>query len=84
MELIKVKGISLRLLEKNNYNITVQGSNDKCKSVTILATKSFDPTTLLGVFLDFGIVSIFVVDGLSGAWQQFDQTNYVIDANCPT
>ena len=70
--------------KKKDYTIMVKGSSEKCESVTIPASKSFDATTLLGIFIDFGIVSILVVDGAgTGAWQKFDQTNYVIDAKCP-
>jgi len=47
---------------------------------TAIPTKSFDAVTLLGVFIDWGIISILVIDGAAtGAWQQFDQTSYVVD-----
>ena len=67
--------------KKQDYTIRVE--QDDCNSVTIPVSKSFDPTTLLGIFIDFGIVSILVIDGAgTGAWQQFDQTSYVVNANC--
>ncbi|EKZ8642449.1 PEGA domain-containing protein [Vibrio cholerae] len=67
--------------KKEKYSIRVE--QDNCESVTMPVSKSFDATTLLGLFIDFGIVSILVVDGVgTGAWQQFDQTNYIIDAQC--
>ncbi|EKO3577144.1 PEGA domain-containing protein [Vibrio metschnikovii] len=67
--------------KKEKYSIRVEQEN--CESVTMPVSKSFDATTLLGLFIDFGIVSILVVDGVgTGAWQQFDQTNYIIDAQC--
>ncbi|MFD2178081.1 PEGA domain-containing protein [Veronia pacifica] len=68
--------------KKNAYTIRVE--QEGCNAITIPVSKSFDPTTLLGTFIDLGIVSIFVVDGIgTGAWQQFDQTSYVLDAKCP-
>ncbi|EJL6481878.1 PEGA domain-containing protein [Vibrio cholerae] len=68
---------------KKNQNYTIRVEEDNCHSVTIPVTKSLDATTLLGIFIDFGIVSILVVDGLgTGAWQQFDQTSYIVNANC--
>ncbi|QMV15446.1 PEGA domain-containing protein [Vibrio spartinae] len=68
---------------KKNQNYTIRVEEDNCHSVTIPVTKSFDPTTLLGVFIDFGLVSILVVDGVgTGAWQKFDQTSYIVDTNC--
>ena len=68
---------------KKNKNYTIVVEKDGCRSVTIPVTKSFDPTTLLGVFIDGGLVSILVVDGVgTGAWQQFDQSNYIVNAQC--
>lgn len=70
---------------KKNKNYTIRVEEKGCQSVTVPATKSFDPTTLLGVFIDLGIISILVVDGAgTGAWQQFDQTSYVITSQCPS
>ena len=67
--------------KKEKYTIRVE--QDNCEAVTMPVSKSFDATTLLGLFIDFGIVSILVVDGVgTGAWQQFDQTNYIVDAQC--
>ncbi len=64
-----------------NYMITARKPG--CTDTTVPASKSFDATTLLGVFLDFGIISVLVVDGAAtGAWQQFDQTSYVLDPRC--
>ncbi len=68
---------------KKKMNYTIRVEEDNCKSVTIPVSKSFDATTLLGIFIDFGIVSILVIDGLgTGAWQQFDQSNYIVNAQC--
>ena len=69
--------------KKKNYTITVESDNEQCKTMTMPVSKSFDATTLLGVFIDFGIVSILVVDGIgTGAIHQFDQTSYIIDPIC--
>ncbi len=68
---------------KKNKNYTITVEEDNCSSVTIPVSKSFDATTLLGVFIDFGVVTILVVDGIgTGAWQKFDQTSYMVNANC--
>ena len=68
---------------KKNKSYTIRVEKDGCDSVTIPVSKSFDPTTLLGVLIDGGIVSILVVDGLgTGAWQQFDQTAYIVNPQC--
>ncbi len=68
---------------KKKYDYTIRVEEDNCTSVTIPVSKSFDATTLLGVFIDFGVVSILVVDGIgTGAWTQFDQTSYIVNAQC--
>ena len=67
--------------KKENYTITVKRAD--CYSVTVPVSKSFDATTLLGIFVDFGVVSILVVDGVGpGAWQKFDQSAYIVDPLC--
>jgi hypothetical protein len=78
------KGNAVAVFKKNqNYVITVK--KEGCEPFSIPAVKSFDPVTLLGVLIDFGVISILVVDGAAtGAWSQFDQTAYVIDPKCAT
>ncbi len=67
--------------KRDNYVITAR--KEGCEAVSVPATKSFDATTLLGVLIDFGIVSVLLVDGAAtGAWRQFDQTSFVIDPKC--
>ncbi len=66
-----------------NKNYTIIARKAGCQDGMAIATKSFDAVTLLGILLDWGIISILIVDGLAtGAWQQFDQTSYVLDPNC--
>lgn len=67
--------------KKKNYMIAAR--KEGCVDTMIPAQKSFDATSLLGILLDFGIISMIVVDGIgTGAIQQFDQTSYIIDPNC--
>ncbi|MFV3353174.1 hypothetical protein [Aeromonas veronii] len=67
--------------KKENYTITVKSAD--CYSVTVPVSKSFDATTLLGIFVDLGVVSILVVDGVgTGAWQKFDQNAFIVDPIC--
>ena len=68
-------------LKSKNYMVTARKAG--FTDTTVPASKSFDALTLLGIFLDFGIISVIIVDGAgTGAWQQFDQTSYVIDPRC--
>ncbi|SFM91115.1 hypothetical protein [Nitrosomonas communis] len=67
--------------KKEEYVITAR--KEGCIPASISASKSFDTTTLLGMFIDLGIISILVVDGaVTGAWRKFDQTSFVIDPRC--
>lgn len=67
--------------KKSNYTITARKAG--CTDTSVPAPKSFDAITLLGVLIDFGIVSVLLIDGAAtGAWQQFDQTSYVLDPRC--
>ena len=67
--------------KRKNYMITARKAG--CTDTTVPASKSFDAITLLGLFIDYGIISILLIDGAAtGAWQEFDQTSYVIDPRC--
>ena len=67
--------------KKKDYTITARKAG--CRDTSVIATKSFDPTTLLGILLDWGIISILIVDGAAtGAVQKFDKTSYLIDPDC--
>jgi len=68
---------------KKKENYVLKAEKVGCKTTTVVPQKSFDPTTLLGVLIDWGIISILVIDGAAtGSWQKFNQTNYVIDPDC--
>ena len=76
----KNSGVSV-LKKKEDYSI--RASKEGCDDTVVPVTKSFDGTTLLGILLDQGIISILIVDGLAtGAWQDFDQRVYVVDPVC--
>ena len=67
--------------KSKNYMVTARKAG--CTDTTVPASKSFDAITLLGILIDFGIISVLLIDGAAtGAWQQFDQTSYVIDPRC--
>lgn len=76
------KGNAVAVLKKKE-NYTIRVEKEGCSSTTYPVSKSFDATTLLGILIDFGVVTILLVDGLAtGAWQNFDQTSFIVDPNC--
>ena len=66
--------------KNEEYEITVHEKG--CPSKNIHVGKHFDPVTLLGAFWDFGIISILIVDNMTGAIKDFDQNNFLIHSAC--
>ena len=68
---------------KKKENYVIKAEKQGCETTAITAKKTFDPATLLGLLVDWGIISILVVDGAAtGAWQKFVQTSYIVDPKC--
>lgn len=61
---------------------TITASKEGCRDVSMETTDSFDPATLLGVFLDYGIFSI-PIDLISGAAWKTDQSVVTLSPICP-
>ena len=67
--------------KKGVYTITARKAG--CRDTSIVPQKSLDPTTLLGILIDWGIITILIVDGaITGAWMKYDKTGYLIDPDC--
>jgi hypothetical protein len=76
---------------------TVTVAKKRLKEVQLIAKKEgcetkrtdietkFDSTSLLGLLIDFGLISILVVDwGINGAVREAERTNYVLNPVCPS
>ena len=61
---------------------TITASKEGCRNVTVETTQSFDTASLLGIFLDFGILSI-PIDLVSGAAWKTDQAIVTLSPICP-
>jgi hypothetical protein len=61
---------------------TIMASKEGCRDVTMETTDSFDPASLLGIFLDYGIISI-PIDLISGAAWKTDQSVVTLSPICP-
>ena len=63
---------------------TLRAEKIGCNTRTTKIDTKFDPTTLLGILIDWGIISILVVDwGSTGAVNRAAQTEYVLTPDCP-
>ena len=67
---------------KKGNPVSLKATKQGCQDVSIETTESFDATSLLGILIDFGIVSI-PIDLISGAaWKQ-SPTTYTVSPICP-
>jgi|AntRauTorckE6833_2_1112554.scaffolds.fasta_scaffold21476_2 uncharacterized protein YceK len=60
---------------------TITAKKDGCSPVTAQTGESFDPTTLLGIFIDWGIFTI-PTDLISGAAWKIQPTSYTVTPIC--
>ena len=62
---------------------SIRVSKMGCTDVQVPIKYSFDAVSLLGILLDFGVVSMLLVDGAgTGAITRADQTAYILSPNC--
>lgn len=59
----------------------IRAEKEGCKPVTATTGESFDPTSLLGIFIDFGIITI-PIDLISGAAWKIQPTTYTVTPIC--
>ena len=64
-------------------NHVIEAVKAGCGTATYPVPYELNPVTLLGVFLDLGLVSILVIDGLAtGAAMRASTTNIVVTPDC--
>lgn len=69
--------------KKDDYFIRVEKPG--CEPKTVAVEKTFDATSLLGLLIDGGVISILAVDwGATGAVNKAKQTHYTINPICNT
>jgi len=79
------KGTSaVTTIPKKSLKTTVLRAEKKnCYSKSSPIETTFDATSLLGLFIDYGIISILLVDWAStGAVNQASQTDYILTPEC--
>ena len=61
----------------------IEAVKEGCGTATYPVPYELNPVTLLGVFLDLGVVSILLIDGLAtGAATRASTTNVVVTPDC--
>lgn len=69
--------VSLKKGKPHNIRVEKEG----CQPITAETAEAFDATSLLGILLDFGIVTI-PVDLISGAAWKIEPTSYTVTPIC--
>jgi hypothetical protein len=75
------KDTAIAQLERGDDH-TIRVSKQGCRDVMMETTDSFDTASLLGIFLDWGIISI-PIDLVSGAAWKTDQSVVTLTPICP-
>mgnify|MGYP003574905157 CR=1 FL=1 len=84
-QLIGTETATLVIPRKELKGTRIYASKAGCEDVYVDVQTEFNETTLLGLFLDFGIVSILIVDWLGrGAVTEASRTLYHMNPICPT
>ena len=66
---------------KKGNPVTIKASKQGCQDVSVQTTETFDATSLLGILIDFGIISI-PIDLISGAAWKPSPTTYTVSPIC--
>lgn len=68
---------------KGNADTVLTARKDGCSDVDVPLPVTFNGHTLWGVFWDFGLVSILLVDGLAtGSWTKAAQDMIYVSPDC--
>ena len=79
----KGKSTSVRMRKKNLDKVQLRGEKNNCTPKTQPVITEFNPLSLLGFFIDAGIVSIVIVDwAATGAIEKAAQTTYDLTPDC--
>ncbi len=75
---------SFEISKKKLKKVQIYAKKDGCQTKSTSIETKFDSTTLLGILIDFGLISILIIDwGINGAVTEAERTNYVLNPVCP-
>ena len=70
--------------KKELSKAVLRAEKQACNTKSTPIPTEFDAVTLLGILIDFGIISILVVDwAASGAVTKASQTDFILTPDCP-
>ena len=83
-EEIGTDNTSVTISKKKLKKVEFYAKKDGCQTRSTGIETKFDATSLLGILIDFGLITILVVDwGINGAVTEAERTNYVLNPVCP-
>ena len=62
---------------------TITAKKNGCSDSSVKTGRKFDAVSLLGILIDWGLISILLVDNLSGAMWETEPTSYTVYPDCP-
>jgi hypothetical protein len=75
----------LSIPKKSIRNAVLYARKDGCESVGLELPTSFNQVSLLGLFVDLGLISILVIDwGIYGSIWELDKLSYELTPKCPS
>lgn len=77
------KGTATATVQRGQKYILTAKKNGCSDSSPIQTGSKFDEVSLLGILIDWGLVSILLVDNLSGALWKTEPTVYTVSPICP-
>lgn len=78
------KGTAMASVKRNTQH-TIVAKKDGCSDHSVQTQTAFDPVTLLGILVDWGVISMLVVDwGVTGAMWKTDPLIYHAAPICDT
>lgn len=77
------KGRATATVQRGQKYIITAKKNGCFDSSPIQTDQKFDEVSLLGILVDGGLISILLVDNLSGALWKTAPTDYTVSLNCP-
>jgi len=74
---------TVQISKKNLKNSILVAKKTGCSDAQTSIPTKFDATSLLGILIDFGLITILVVDlAITGAMNEAERTNFILNPTC--
>ncbi len=74
---------TVQISKKNLKNSVLIAKKAGCTDAQTTIPTKFDATSLLGILIDFGLITVLVVDwGVTGAVNEAERTSFILNPTC--